>query len=576
MAWLCFKLLPLWGPLQLSADAIRWMEVSPQGVAIGIVGGLVTTLLGALFPAIQAGRVSPLEASHPEAHGRARALIWGLAGMGILFIALHWAMEAYLDPYLWLENRAVGLTGMMSIYLGYALLTPAAARTLGGVGVFIASGVLGIRRQLLADQVGRAAVRSGVICCGLMVGLSLIVCVVVHTESIIAGWDFPNDLAEAFVWSPGAVKMSTAEKLKDVRGVKQYMLAQDVFCKVAGDTEEWQLMTKPTFVAGSVEGFSEMLEAKFLEGDPEAAREKLLRGGYVLVTPEFASSRGKHVGDSIGILLSNRRADFEIAGIVESPALDIAASFFNAEGYLMVASVGAILGTFDDMKKHFGLDTYSFVMLDFDLPDEPVPADFDPDRAIAEGKLGLFELVDPRTMSREDLFRWSRERTVLKEITAAMGAFNPIMGSVRELKKAIDRDLRLATLLFATIPAVALLVAGLGVANLMMANVLSRSRQIAVLRSIGATRWQIMRMVIGEALVLSVIGNVVGAALGLHAAYTVNVMTYKLWGFLPEWNVPLNYIGLALGFTTVVCLIAGVIPARYAARTNIIEALQTS
>jgi putative ABC transport system permease protein len=550
------------------------LEVSPEGIALAVVGGFLTTLLGALVPAIQAGRVSPMQASQSAARGTGSGVIWVLAAVGVGFIGVHWAMEAYLDPGLWLNHRAVGLAGMMSIYLGYALLTPLAARTLGKVGVFVAAGVFGIRRQLLADQVERAAMRSGVICCGLMVGLSLIVCVVVHTESIIAGWDFPKDLAEAFVWSPGAVKMSTAEKLKDVKGVKQYMLAQDIFCKVVGDTQEWQTMTKPTFVAGSVQSFSEMLEAKFLEGDRYEARDKLLAGGYVLVTPEFASSRGKHVGDSLGVTLNNRVANFEIAGVVESPALDIAASFFNAEGYLMVAAAGAILGTFDDVKKNFGLDTYSFVMLDFDLPDEPVPADFDPERAIVEGKVGLVELVDPRTMSREDLYRWSRERTVLKEISAAMGAFNPIMGSVRELKKAIDRDLRLATLLFATIPAVALLVAGLGVANLMMANVLSRSKQIAVLRSIGATRWQVMRMVIGEALVLSVIGNAVGAALGLHAAYTVNVMTFKLWGFLPEWQVPLNYIGAALGFTTVVCLIAGVIPARYAARTNIISALQ--
>jgi putative ABC transport system permease protein len=130
--------------------------------------------------------------------------------------------------------------------------------------------------------------------------------------------------------------------------------------------------------------------------------------------------------------------------------------------------------------------------------------------------------------------------------------------------------------LFASIPTVAMLVAALGVANLMMANVTSRTRQIAILRAVGATKWQIIRLVFGEALVLAVIGTGVGLALGFHAAYTVNLMTAKLWGFVPQWDVPWGTIGKAVAFTAGVCLLAGILPAHRASRSNIIEAMQAT
>jgi putative ABC transport system permease protein len=130
--------------------------------------------------------------------------------------------------------------------------------------------------------------------------------------------------------------------------------------------------------------------------------------------------------------------------------------------------------------------------------------------------------------------------------------------------------------LFAAIPIVALVVAALGVGNLMMANVASRSRQLATLRAVGATQWQITRLVIGEALVLGALGCAVGVALGLHAATSINRMVELIWGYQPVWTIPVQWLGLSISFTFLMCLIAGLIPASRAARSNIIAALQTT
>jgi len=174
--------------------------------------------------------------------------------------------------------------------------------------------------------------------------------------------------------------------------------------------------------------------------------------------------------------------------------------------------------------------------------------------------------------------RWRafREELVLRLVPSRARAADEQHKSVRALKAQIDRDLNRATLLFTAIPMVALIVAALGVGNLMTANVTSRTRQIAMLRAIGATKWQITRLIIGEAVVLGALGSVLGLALGLHAAFGMNAITHSVWGFAPKWTIPWTWVGTGIAFTMSVCLIAGIIPARYASRNNIIDALQAT
>jgi putative ABC transport system permease protein len=174
--------------------------------------------------------------------------------------------------------------------------------------------------------------------------------------------------------------------------------------------------------------------------------------------------------------------------------------------------------------------------------------------------------------------RWHtyREALVMRLVALTAGTSTEFSGSVSALKARIDRDLRRATILFTTVPLVALIVAALGVGNLMMANVANRTRQIAMLRAIGATRGQITRLVMGEAVVLALLGCVLGLALGLHMADTMNRMTKAVMGYEPQRSLPPDLLAAAIGFTFAVCLVAGLIPAMRASRSNVIDALQST
>jgi putative ABC transport system permease protein len=116
---------------------------------------------------------------------------------------------------------------------------------------------------------------------------------------------------------------------------------------------------------------------------------------------------------------------------------------------------------------------------------------------------------------------------------------------------------------------VALLVGGIGVANTMIISVLERRREIGLRRALGATRAHIRWQFLAEALLLSMLGGVLGSAIG--AGVIVTFATINGWVF----SVPPSLFALAVGSTLVIGAIAGLYPAVRAARTPPTAALSS-
>ncbi len=125
------------------------------------------------------------------------------------------------------------------------------------------------------------------------------------------------------------------------------------------------------------------------------------------------------------------------------------------------------------------------------------------------------------------------------------------------------------TNLFLGLGAVALLVGGVGIANVMVISVLERRGEIGLRRALGATRGHISVQFLGESLLLSTIGGIGGVALG--AAVTAGYAAFQ------GWDVLIPQIAIIGGLTAalVIGAIAGLYPAMRAARVSPTEALRT-
>ncbi|HEY5266702.1 MAG TPA: ABC transporter permease [Acidimicrobiales bacterium] len=123
---------------------------------------------------------------------------------------------------------------------------------------------------------------------------------------------------------------------------------------------------------------------------------------------------------------------------------------------------------------------------------------------------------------------------------------------------------------------IALFIAALGVMNTMVMSVLERTREIGVMRALGARRSTIRRLFTFEALVLGFFGGVFGVLLGsLLLLFAKPILANSMKGTtLPNFTVPIWLIFVVVALTSFIGFISGVLPSRRAARLDPIEALR--
>jgi putative ABC transport system permease protein len=131
-----------------------------------------------------------------------------------------------------------------------------------------------------------------------------------------------------------------------------------------------------------------------------------------------------------------------------------------------------------------------------------------------------------------------------------------------------DNILNLLTAFIGGIAAVALLVGGIGIMNVMLVSVAERMHEVGIRKAVGATNRQILTQFITEALLLSVSGGFIGVLLSL----VVNICLRVLTNLAPAVNWPIMI--LAFIVSVGIGLLFGTVPALQAARKDPIEALR--
>jgi len=137
-----------------------------------------------------------------------------------------------------------------------------------------------------------------------------------------------------------------------------------------------------------------------------------------------------------------------------------------------------------------------------------------------------------------------------------------------ELLKQSQQTQRIFNIVMAAIASISLLVGGIGIMNIMLATVTQRTREIGVRRCVGATRWDIVRQFMLEALVITCLGGLIGIVMGVGGAKAIS--DYAHWRTV----VSMQAIIVSFGVSALVGIIFGMYPAVRAAMVDPIEALR--
>lgn len=144
---------------------------------------------------------------------------------------------------------------------------------------------------------------------------------------------------------------------------------------------------------------------------------------------------------------------------------------------------------------------------------------------------------------------------------------------IREQMSGVTQTL---SLFLSAIAAVSLLVGAIGIANTMFMSVMERTKQIGLLKAMGAGEREIMKLFLIEAGMFGFVGGIIGVVFGSAISLLIPFLGVQALGFGGDMRATITAetILFALGFSVVIGILSGIIPARYAARTRPVDAIR--
>ncbi len=490
------------------------LVLAPRTVLAAYGVGVVVTLLAALLPALRTARIVPVQALGDDValpEGSLRTRFLG--GLALAAVGAG-VLVAGLFASVPRAGWWVG-AGVLLVLLGVAAASPVLSRpllVLARVGYARAFGSIG---ALAGQNSLRNPRRTTATASALMIGLTLACTMAIIGDSAKASVD--RAVEEGFV---GDFVVGNVVAGAFSPTVADEMVRVDGVASVVRQRAARAVIdgAGTQGVVGTDPGSLGTLELDVVDGDAGD-----LERGSVLLEQDFAADEGLAVGDRLVAALPAGERSWRVVGLfAANPVV-----FFPV--LTSVATLDAAGVAPQD----------NLVVVDAD------------DRLDAEGReavqAGLEAVV-------------ADQPVVTVKDQAAFAA---------EQREPVDQ---FVLLVFALL-GLALLIAVLGIVNTLALSVLERTREIGLLRAIGVTRVQLRWMVTLESVVISVLGAVLGTVLGV--VFGVALMYALREEGLEVISVPLGQLGLFLALSVVVGMLAAVLPARRAARLDVLAAIGT-
>lgn len=496
------------------------IEVTVLTAVTGFGLGVVIALVSALAPALEAARVAPVEAM---ARGRRDYVSQVRAGRNLAFgatLALAAAIASGFPPAG--GKPVAGYVAALLLIGAAALAIPAVVSFLSRMWPAALARVLGVEAQLASRSLGAALNRTSVLVAALATAVAMMASVGIMVGSFrqtVSLW-LDDQLRADFYLRPagggGTNRLSTlsadlADRIEALPGVA----AVDRF-----RTYDVAYNGLPAILgAGDTAIVRRYGRTSFLPGqDREGILTRLPAGDFVIASEPFANKHGVTVGSRVRLALGGVPAEFEVLGIYRD--------FSNERGYLIMDR-GTLLRY---------------------LPD-PSPS-------------SLAVYLD----AAEDI------ESARRRLEEACAGHEVVLFTNRSLREEAMRIFDRTFAITYALEAVAVVVAVMGIAGALLALVIDRRREMSVLRFLGATAGQIRRLVLFEAGLLGLLANFVGLALGFALSLIlIFVINRQSFGWTIEFHLPVALLTAGLTVVYASTVVAGLYPARVAARLNPIE-----
>jgi putative ABC transport system permease protein len=495
-------------------------EVTPGLVVVSSFLGVGITLVAGWLPARAASRVTPLEALRPDVGSLSikRMAGWGFwSGVVMIVLAL-----------LALFSGNVGLLGLGSLLLiigliavGPALVTPI-ARLFGSLASLVFARA--VTAQLAESNLSRQPSRAAITASTTMISLAILVMAASILSSIALSFTrmLEESLGSDYLLVPPTVSlwgsnMGAAPDLADeLRAIEDVAVVSTMrFAPTqVNDIAVGMLGIDPR-------AYDQTSGLTFSQGESESAFRDLENGRSIIINGVLGSSAGVKLGDSVTVLTPTGEQTYKIVGV--------GSDFLNAKtttGYISQANIAADFGRTEDVFFQINLKpgaNVTAVEAAFKKAIEPYPQ---------------FKLIAGREYLEQNI-----------------GLFNSAFVGMY------------AMVVFLAIPSLIAMV------NTLAIGVIERTREIGMLRAVGSTRKQIRTIILAEAIILSAIGTSFGLLAGLYMG-RMAVSSFALLGFQADYLFPVQGVIIAIAAGLIFGALAAIIPARQAAKMDVIAALR--
>ncbi|MBN1529282.1 MAG: ABC transporter permease [Thermoleophilaceae bacterium] len=508
------------------------LHVTTGSAVTAVLVGMVVTLLGAFWPAHRAGRTPPIRAVVGTAQVRRRPAKLRLVVAAALFLPGLW-----LGGSFWFggSSETGGLAAMggivmtMAMFAGMAIAAPfVILPVIRWISVPIRH-LLPTGGRLAADALLSNPLRTAATAVALTIGLSVVVVNSSMSASFVGTIEDQVDQAFARDFTVQAQGFTLEQG--GGPGVPRSVQRKIEALPEAGTVAPVRAMPLelPGVKSGSNQGIAmgvDPVQQPKVDGTPfkdisqAEAYAGLARGG-VLLGRSYASKAGLERGDTLDIVGPAGRQRAEVVGTIDA--------------------IGPMAG----MEMRLSLATMNKVYGSYQPAELAVEARSAEQRPALESKMGA--LLD-------------REYPNLE------------MQSAADAKNEVGDEINRTFNMFNAIVIIAIIVSLLGVINTLAMSVIERTREIGVLRALGASRWQVRSTMLDESLMITIAGSLVGLAAGTLIGYAwMRGVDEVMPGMTFHFPGP---IGIAVAVAAVILgVIAAILPARRASRLKVIEAL---